>query len=363
MRSDSLRIVLTHPTCWPEVRRGAERYVHELAEALVGLGHEVTIFSSAARAGRYRVNGVPLVVVGRGELSRMGSGLARQQLRYAGLGLARNMIKDLDVWHANSLYDGAAASVAGSARPRLRTVFTAHGPVDSTRLRQTPARQALRRVRQVDEIVCVSEPAARQFEEQTSVKPVVIPPGVDTGSFSPEGKRSRRPVLLYVGTLESPRKGLGRLLAAAADVAADLPDLELWLVGQGDPSEVLARVPPRVRVRLLGPLHGEALVEAYRRAWVTALLSTQEVFGMVVIESHACGTPALVLDDGWGPATLVGPQTGVAVRETDVAKGLLAALELAADASTPDACRASAMTYDWRTSIAPRVLSLYGGAG
>lgn len=41
-----MRIVLTHPFCWPYVRRGAERVMEELATYLVGRGHEVTTIST-----------------------------------------------------------------------------------------------------------------------------------------------------------------------------------------------------------------------------------------------------------------------------------------------------------------------------
>ena len=45
-----MRVALLHPTYWPEVRRGAERLVHDLAGWLTREGHDVTILTTH-RAG------------------------------------------------------------------------------------------------------------------------------------------------------------------------------------------------------------------------------------------------------------------------------------------------------------------------
>ena len=47
LESSPVRIAFTHAFCWPEVRRGAERFTQELGAALVERGHEVTILSAA----------------------------------------------------------------------------------------------------------------------------------------------------------------------------------------------------------------------------------------------------------------------------------------------------------------------------
>src|SRR6202011_1920528 len=56
-----VRIALTHAFCWPEVRRGAERFVPELAAALHRRGHEVVHYSSAWEAGTAFERGVTTV--------------------------------------------------------------------------------------------------------------------------------------------------------------------------------------------------------------------------------------------------------------------------------------------------------------
>ncbi len=46
-----MRIVLTHPFCWPYVRRGTERIMDAYARYLTRRGHEVTTLSSRPGAG------------------------------------------------------------------------------------------------------------------------------------------------------------------------------------------------------------------------------------------------------------------------------------------------------------------------
>ncbi|MDX6315651.1 MAG: phosphatidyl-myo-inositol dimannoside synthase [Streptomyces sp.] len=352
-----LTVVLSHVVAWPEVTRGAERYVHELGSALQARGHTVRILTTSEQPRRDEVLGVPLRGFARGPLS--GRIRARAQARFGVQCLAQVLPRQVDVWHAGSLYDAAAAAVAGALRPSLRTVLTLHGPVEQRVLSTTPNRQALRLASRVDELVCVSDAAAQQARQAAGLKGTVIPPGVDASNFTPGGARGARPVLLYVGALTTPRKNLSLLLEAAALV----PDLEVQLAGPGDASRWVSAAPAAVRdrVRHLGVLHGDALVAAYRRAWVTALISEREVFGMAVVESLACGTPAVVLDDGWGPSAIVGDGTGVRAEATPegVAAALREALQLTRDPATVERCRAAGSAYDWQTKVVPRLEEVY----
>ncbi len=47
-----MKVTITHPFCWPAVRRGTERFIAELAQHLVPYGHDVvTLSSTPNRAG------------------------------------------------------------------------------------------------------------------------------------------------------------------------------------------------------------------------------------------------------------------------------------------------------------------------
>ena len=96
---------------------------------------------------------------------------------------------------------------------------------------------------------------------------------------------------------------------------------------------------------------------------MTALPSRAESFGMAVIESWACGTPAVVLRDSGGPAEIVHEGVGVVSEETAeaFAEALARALDLAAEPDVAERCRAEATRYDWRTAVVPAMERVYAG--
>jgi phosphatidylinositol alpha-mannosyltransferase len=200
----------------------------------------------------------------------------------------------------------------------------------------------------------------------------LTPGGVDLQQFAPTGSRAKEPTLLYCGALDERRKHVALLLEALALVAEREPSVRLQLCGPGDPSAVLASAPAvaRERTELLPPVvpreaGAEELARRYSRAWATVLPATFEAFGMVLVESLACGTPIVAADHAALPE-LVTPATGALAAPLDagsLADACACALELSGRPGVGEACRESAAPYDWRTSLAPRLETLYAGKG
>src|SRR5439155_20665061 len=93
-----LRVLLTHTYCWPEVRRGAERYIHELGAALVDAGHDVQIIATAQRASKGTVLDVPVQRLRRRDgPTRYGEFSA--EVAFGREALLRHVLDRLDVWH------------------------------------------------------------------------------------------------------------------------------------------------------------------------------------------------------------------------------------------------------------------------
>ncbi|MCW2544959.1 MAG: glycosyltransferase family 1 protein [Frankiales bacterium] len=339
-----LRIALTGVHSWPAVQRGAERYLHELAAALLTAGHDVRVLSTGAPS-REEVLGVPVR-----RLPVRGKGLAVER-QFGKQSLRALALPRMDVWHATSTGDGAAAARLGRFRPRLRTVFTDHGfPVRASRERRGDAGLHQQVVDGIGTYVCVSEAAGAWLTNDFGRAPSVVPPGVDTAAFSPGGTRSARPTVLYSGALDEQRKGVRLLVAAVALV----PDAQLVLAGPGTPD--LTGLPTD-HVVMRGLVPRAELVDAYRSAWVTALPSTEEAFGLALTESLACGTPGVARVDGGGPAEILLPGTGELCEGT--AEALAEALQKAMATSDPVACRARAEEFDWRTRVVPMLEQVY----
>ena len=138
----------------------------------------------------------------------------------------------------------------------------------------------------------------------------VIPPGVDstflelplrTGAYG-----------LYVGRL-APEKGVERLLRWSAPL-----DLELRLAGAGDASYVdYLRTLAGPRVRFLGGLTGQALLDAYRQARFVVFLPHEEEFGLAVLEAKAAGKPVVASPEGGLPELVRPDETGYLVSDAD----------------------------------------------
>jgi glycosyltransferase involved in cell wall biosynthesis len=134
----------------------------------------------------------------------------------------------------------------------------------------------------------------------------VIPPPVDTEFFVPdEGEPDD--YFLIVSAL-APYKRLE--LAIEAFNRRKEP---LYVVGSG-PEEARLRSRAGPRVRFLGTVSGEELRRLYQRARAL-LMPGVEDFGIVPLESQACGRPVIAFAAGGGLETVRDGETGVLFSE------------------------------------------------
>jgi D-inositol-3-phosphate glycosyltransferase len=164
----------------------------------------------------------------------------------------------------------------------------------------------------------------------------VVPPGVDLEVFMPHagGTAAARAllglpidatVLLFVGRLQ-PLKAPDLLLDAVAALLELRPQLRGRLVvpivgaPSGDGVDESASLRDRARrlgvedvVRFVPPLAHEALADWYVAATLTCMPSRAESFGLVALESQACGTPVLAARVGGLPVAVDDGASGVLV--------------------------------------------------
>lgn len=186
-----------------------------------------------------------------------------------------------------------------------------------------------------DVILANSPTEAAQLRDLYGADPArveVVPPGVDHAFFSPGDHRGARtalglgdhPVLLFVGRVQ-PLKGLDVAIGALA--ALDDPDAVLVAVGGpsgADGPAEMARVQRLAqdlgvadRVRHVEPQPHHMLSTYYRAADVTIVPSRSESFGLVALESAACGTPVVAAAVGGLRTLVVHGETGFLVEERD----------------------------------------------
>lgn len=357
-----MRIALVHPFAWPDVRRGGERYLDDLAWYLRSVGHDVDVIT-----GTLGEVGVITTPHGDDRRLRQLRGLRRGRIELThtetfGVRALPTLLRHrYDVVHALVPTAAIAARLAGQ-----RTAFTLLGYPTPQLMREHPVkRRALATaIRMSGALSALSSSVADDVAAEFGRRPTVIAPGVRTASFAP-APRAATPTILFASAMRR-EKGVDVLLRAFAVLAAKRPDVRLVLCGPGDPTWAFdaagdALGPYRDRVDVVGAGLPEELPARYASAHVTVLPSRNEAFGLVLAESLASGTPVVgcvgggaddIVVDGIGAMVSHGDADGLAVAISDV-------LELAAQPETAARCVARAHTWDWTDAIGPQHEALY----
>lgn len=180
----------------------------------------------------------------------------------------------------------------------------------------------------VDRVIAYSDFGARQLPTTENVE--VIPGGVDGSWFTPTRRDVTRDRFLYVGRI-MPHKGIDRLIKA---VPSHLP---LTVCGKPYNKQyfrLLVNLSAKKRVEFVTDADDIALRELYRRSWATVLPSVYrdcfgntfrapELMGFSLLESMACGTPAICSRVGAMPEFVLNGVTGYIFDSVDELTDLL----------------------------------------
>jgi D-inositol-3-phosphate glycosyltransferase len=178
-------------------------------------------------------------------------------------------------------------------------------------------------VAEADRLVAPTDAEAGQLVDLYHADParvVTVPPGVDLVTFAPGSQaEARRRVgvdpaaafVVFVGRIQ-PLKAPDVLIRAAAQVIRDRPDLggrlQVGILGAssgahaGSYLDSLRHLAGTLgladRVEFVPPVERARLADYYRAADLTVVPSYNESFGLVALESQACGTPVVATEVG-----------------------------------------------------------------
>jgi glycosyltransferase involved in cell wall biosynthesis len=285
----------------PQLYGGTERVVAHLTDALVDLGHSVTLFATVE--ARTRAN---LVAV-RDQAIRLDPAPLKSDLaaHLNMMGEVRGRLHDFDIvhFHTDMIHFPMFADVAG------RTVTTLHGRLDLKDL--SPVYRRWREFPLVSISDDQREPLA--FANWAATVHHGLPPDQYRFHSRSEG------YLAFLGRI-SPEKRpdraieiaqrCGKPLKMAAKV--DAADRAYW----SDVIEPMIRAEPLVQ--FIGEIGDSEKSEFLGRA--DALLfpiDWPEPFGLVMIEAMACGTPVIAFDRGSVPEVVEPGVTGFIVDDID----------------------------------------------
>jgi glycosyltransferase involved in cell wall biosynthesis len=146
----------------------------------------------------------------------------------------------------------------------------------------------------------------------------IIPGGVDTNRFQPNlsPQQAREQLnwpqdrkILFTPRRLVQRMGIDTLLTALAKIKSKVPDVWLAVAGKGKLRDSLEQQATELglnnHVKFLGYLPDEQLPVAYQAADLTVVPSQSlEGFGLILLESLACGTPVVCTPVGGMPEIL-----------------------------------------------------------
>jgi phosphatidylinositol alpha-mannosyltransferase len=361
-----MKVGLVCPYTW-DVPGGVQAHVHDLAIALIAMGHEVSVITPAdddAALPPYIVStGRAVPVPYNGAVARMAFGplSARRVRRWLRDG-------NFDVVHvhepttpslsllASWSFDGPLVATFHTAVQRARTLAAAY-PILQTALEKISAR------------IAVSVAARRTLVEHLGGDAVLIPNGVSMAAFADvepfPGWPGEGGALGFLGRFEEARKGLPVLLEAAAQMAVTRPGLRLLIAGPGDPDVVWRELPPELagRVELLGQVSDADKARMLRSVDVYVAPNTGgESFGIVLLEAMAVGTPVLASDLEAFRAVLGDGDSGRLFANGDAGDLAAKAADLLDDADARASLaalgRATARRYDWSV-VAREIVRVY----
>ncbi len=367
---------------------GQNVYVGALAAALAARGHVVDVYTRRDApdlpATVELCPGVTVVHVTAGPQRPVPKDALPPHMPAFGSRLARSWVSGRrpHLAHAHFWMSGTAAGpvARGLSVPFVQTFHALgtvkrryQGAADTSPPQRTRVEAALCSTADLVLATCSDELAELTAMGAAADRVRVVPCGVDTGRFTPDGEvwpRSDRPRLLCLGRLVE-RKGVD----IAVRALVDLPEAELVVAG-GPPLSELASDPEAVRllevarelgvadrVQLLGSVDRAAVPALVRSADVVVTTPWYEPFGIVPLEAMSCARPVVASAVGGLLDTVQGGVTGLLVPPRDPAAVSGAVRRLLDDEELRRRLgaagrRRAVQEYDW-ARVAARVALAY----
>jgi len=344
-----MRILRVAQKVYPDIPGGGPYHVHAMSRDQAAMGHEVTVVTVRRDPGQVSVEQRDGYTVVRFDpvSAPLGNDVSPGVAQF----LAR--ASDFDVFHAHShLYFSTNLAALRRRVGDTPLAITNHG-LYSQNAPERVFDLYLRSVgrwtfNQADAVFCYTDEdreRVREFGVDSRIE--VVPNGIDTERFRPDGPKSGRidhdgPVVLFVGRLVKGKRP-GDAVAAVSRLT-DERNAKLYVAGEGPLRSELAED----HVEFLGQLPYVEMPAVYRAADALILPSRAEGLPRTVLEALASGVPVVVSDlEQVEPVVGDG---GVTVPVGDIA-GFAAGLDAVFDGHVSDPRAQIEGQFDWTDTV------------
>ncbi|MET8230679.1 glycosyltransferase family 4 protein [Micromonospora sp. NPDC005298] len=358
-----------------DVPGGVQNHVMDLAEALIALGHEVSVLAPADEDSP-----LPAYVVSAGRAVPLPYNGSVARIAFGPVSTAR-----VRRWITNGDFDVLHVHEPLTLSLSLLAVLSARGPVVATfhtamtRSRVLAAAQGVLQIvlERITARIAVSALARKVQVEHMDGGAVEIPNGVAVAKFADaeplpdwpgECRTGAGGTLGFLGRFTEARKGFPVLRDAFVALADTRPGLRLLVAGPGDADDLYDQFPRELheRVTFLGLVTEPDKARMLRSVHLYVAPNTGgESFGMILTEALAAGTTVVASDLDAFRRVLDGGRAGRLFPTGDPVGLRTAVAELLDDPAGRAALSACGdqvvANFDWPV-VARRVLEVYAAA-
>lgn len=374
---------------------GMSVYVREVAREMARIGHSVDIYTYVPCSGAVTIlyPDVRLIELDHGRKPQISKEALKDHLPEMIRALDRYVLYhklSYDLVHSHywiSACVGASISIKWEC-PHLITFHTLGLVKNRTTKGEAEPEVRISHERQLvagaDAVVVPSDGESRHLLDlygADAERVYTIPCGVNMEQFRPASQRQARDalnmdpeatILLFVGRF-APVKGVPALLKALVLLSRRHASIHLVLVGgDGEQAETTAEIRRQAKalgilplLQMAGRIDHEQLPLYYTAADLLVVPSSYESFGLVTLESLACGTPVVATRVGGAAAVITEGVNGILVDRPD-STALADGIERVVDGIrrrqfSLQRVRNSISAYGWDRA-ASAILSVYNGA-
>ncbi|MFH2058547.1 MAG: glycosyltransferase [Pseudomonadota bacterium] len=310
---------------------GAEVYVQEIAKRLVSQGHKVTLFASAFKGGAAKevIDGV--------NIYRSGN-------RYTVYFEARRFYKK----YCHNKFDIIVDVI--NTIPFFTPFFAKNGEKIFVLIFQLAREFWFKATRFPVNYLgyyyfedrwlsfyknypafTISESSKNDLEQLGFINVSILPVGIKIRPVEVIPQKEKDPTLIFTGRLKSTKKPQDAIKAYHI-LKKEIPNLKLWIVGDGPLHDNLKKVADR-GIKFWGFVSEDKKYELMSRAHIILVPGLREGWGLVVTEANAMGTPAVAYDVHGLRDSTRDNQTGLLCKENTPENLAKRALELFGDAN------------------------------